>query len=172
MGEAVGWVAGSTSLPLMPLVASFHRSDSPPAVEVRASTVAAIASGLSSAFPVASGLSAGAGLSAAAQPPAWAQAAAGTPAADVGPPGVGELVGVFCVGVVDVDGGGVLVGVVVGEGLPDDDGVVVGDGLPDGDVVGEPDGVGEQLGVVAPVEPPPPLLPWPDGVVPPPVVPV
>jgi hypothetical protein len=78
---------------------------------------------------------------------------------------------VFCVGVVVVEdgvGGGVPDGVVVGVGLPDDDGVVVGDGLPDVDVVGEPVGVGEQLGVVAPVEPP--LLPWPDGVVPPPLV--
>jgi hypothetical protein len=90
--------------------------------------------------------------------------AAGAGAAEP-PPTVGELVGVFGVGV-DVGEGGVLDGVVVGDGLPDDVGVPLGDGLPDGDVLGEVDGVGEQVGV-GPVEPP--WLPWLDGAVPPPV---
>lgn len=114
-------------------------------------------------MPVASGLSAGTG----------AESLPGGGLAPDPPLAVGEFDGVFCagdvpdeVGVVD---GGVLVGVPLGDVLPDMDGLPLGDVLPDGDVLGDTDPVGEQLGVV-PVDPPPR---WPPGVVPPwPLVPV
>ncbi len=105
-------------------------------------------------MPVASGLFAGAGI------------------VPESAPTVGELEGVTCAGAVPDDVGdelGVPEGVLVGDGLPgDEEGELVGDGLPVGDVLGEPDAVGEQLGVVDQADP---LLPWPDGVVPPALVP-
>lgn len=114
---------------------------------------------LSSALPVALGLSAGAGpVASAGLGPASA-------------PAVGELDGVLSAGVVSdetaVDGT-VGVPVSVCDGLPVSGGVVVDDELLDGVVLGggELDAVGEQLGVVGPVDPP--LLPWPDGAVLPP----
>ena len=129
-----------------------------------------VASGLSSALPVASGLSAGAGLPADARP--LANAGLGPASA----PTVGELDGVLSAGEVpdvvvgvdaELDG---VVGVI--DVLVELGGVLLDDELVDGDEPGgDVDAVGEQLGVVDPVDPP--LLPCPAGaVVPPPLVPV
>lgn len=97
-------------------------------------TPEAFASRLSSALPVATGLSAGTGLLVGLE--AWF--------APELTPAVGELDGVFAVGVVaDVDGVDGVVDGLLGAGLPDDGGVP-----PDGDVLGE------QLGVDGPVDPP------------------
>lgn len=126
----------------------------PPAPEAFASFVAGIASRLSSALPVATGLSAGTGL------------LVGLEACFVPEltPAVGELDGVFAVGVVAGDDGVVDVPdePLLGAGLPDG-GVPLDDMPPDGDVLGE------QLGVDDPVDPP---LELPYGVVTPPLGPV
>jgi len=99
-------------------------------------------------LPVASGLSAGAGLLGGVGP---------DPEPDPEPPSA--------VGVLDADADAdavevaVLVGELVGVGLPDvDDGVLVGVGLPDDDGLPELLAGGEQLGVDEPRGPPTPPL--------------
>lgn len=144
------------------------RDAAPSFSSVPANCLAVTASGLtalSSALPVASGLFAGAGR--------FADAAPVASAAGLGPtsaPAVGELDGVLSAGVVAAVVGVVGVPVSVCDGLPVSGGVVVEDELLDGVVLGggELGAVGEQLGVAGPVDPP--LLPWPDGPVLPPVL--